>query len=667
MAVLAAGALCVPVLFLDLPDPAAPPRHTTFPGLSPLMESAAATVAAEPGPTSPSGELPGPQPAPAGGDPAGPLPIVDRRRVQGDFAQPAQPGAGAATAGATPRSPPRLDRSAEVRRRRVSELGGTPRTEDAVEAGLAWLAAHQSGDGTWRRVEYMERCPPDDLCPGQAVSRTEDWLVAGTTALSLLAFLGAGYTDREGPHQGVVGGGVRALLDRQRPDGGFCATESMAGYNNTLATLALAEHYALTRNQELVEPLTRAVNQLVQTQQQLGGWDYVPRSDSGRNDTSITAWAMQALQAAAAAGIEVPGATFVKAAVHFTRAAEPDGRVWYADFGTGYGVDPQTLRPMYRYGPAMTAAGMTCEQLLGWRTDSPLRLKQQALLFSQLPSAALLQGRDRLQLHSYYYWYYGTVAMFQCGGEAWQRWNAHLRDAILPLQNRDKRADGQKSHAYGSWQPFGPNWGRWGRMGGRVYTTALCVLTLEIYYRHTPAYLDDYLVLSAADWQAYLRPAGQRERRWVLDYLREARLEVAEPVLVGLLEGRDRQAALAAAVILAESGSPLGRPLLDEVVTALPPWERKPVERALARAREIESWVPAAGRVREYDARSRLATLDLPRAYVGMALAVRRGGEEIARMRVIQRFTGRDVVVAELRDQETVASPRAGDEVVSGP
>jgi hypothetical protein len=73
----------------------------------------------------------------------------------------------------------------------------------------------------------------------------------------------------------------------------------------------------------------------------------------------------------------------------------------------------------------------------------------------------------------YYLWYNCTLAMFQAGGEPWDRWNPIVRDTIINLQRHD-------GCARGSWDPSS----KWGRTGGRIYTTALAVLTLEVYYRY---------------------------------------------------------------------------------------------------------------------------------------------------------------------------------------
>ena len=37
-----------------------------------------------------------------------------------------------------------------------------------------------------------------------------------------------------------------------------------------------------------------------------------------------------------------------------------------------------------------------------------------------------------------YYWYYGTLAMFQMGGEHWERWNKNLKTAVIDNQLTEK-------------------------------------------------------------------------------------------------------------------------------------------------------------------------------------------------------------------------------------
>ena len=540
-----------------------------------------------------------------------------------------------------------LDRSATAREQRVQRFGGTRRTEDAVEAGIAWLVAHQGANGLWNRFEFSRHCPETDRCPGAAVHWKQDRIRTGLTGLVTLALLGAGYTDREGPYQDSVGRAIAALVRSQGADGNFAGSDETAGYNNALATFALAEAYALTRDERLVAPLNRAVSRLVLSQQPEGGWDYHARNDSGRNDTSITGWVIQALHACAAAGIHVPKRSLARAALYLQHMTEADGRVRYADTGNGVAAAADGITPVYRYGPAMVGVGLTSRQLLGWRLDSPSVRRQRALLLAEPPATAMLQGGDPSQLHSYYYWYYGTIAMFQSGGEQWDRWNGVLRDEILPLQDR-RLQEGERTHQFGSWPPFGPRWGKWGRIGGRVYTTALCVLTLEIYYRHTPTYLQAETVLTANDWRRMIKTRPPSERLLAAHVLGDCRLEVGEAALVQMLQDPEARVALAAAVELAWIDSPLGAALLEQAVASLPPGRPSPYRDALRRVRALRELPPATGAVRVFVPAERMATLALERAYCGQRLGVWRDGGRVAELRVIKRFTGRDVVLAEL-------------------
>jgi hypothetical protein len=60
-------------------------------------------------------------------------------------------------------------------------------------------------------------------------------------------------------------------------------------------------------------------------------------------------------------------------------------------------------------------------------------------------------------------------------GPAWQQWNTAMQQQLLRLQ----RSDG---HLAGSWDPDTV----WGSYGGRIYSTAMATLCLEIYYRYLP-------------------------------------------------------------------------------------------------------------------------------------------------------------------------------------
>jgi len=71
----------------------------------------------------------------------------------------------------------------------------------------------------------------------------------------------------------------------------------------------------------------------------------------------------------------------------------------------------------------------------------------------------------------YYYWYFGTYAMVQMEDRFWTIWRAKMLDAIVNNQATE-------GCARGSWPPEKDPWGD---NGGRVYSTALLALCLQVY------------------------------------------------------------------------------------------------------------------------------------------------------------------------------------------
>jgi len=100
-------------------------------------------------------------------------------------------------------------RKLENRRSMALGNGGSAASESAVENGLAWLAAHQGADGGWRF--NLKLCPQ---CLGQCRDSGILTTTTAPTGLALLCFLGAGYTQHEGPYQEVVSKGLYYLTER---------------------------------------------------------------------------------------------------------------------------------------------------------------------------------------------------------------------------------------------------------------------------------------------------------------------------------------------------------------------------------------------------------------------------------------------------------------------
>ena len=91
--------------------------------------------------------------------------------------------------------------------------------------------------------------------------------------------------------------------------------------------------------------------------------------------------------------------------------------------------------------------------------------------------ADYIKPPDAMEPPNFYAWYYGSLALMQLQDDAWRRWNKAVRDRLAATQHRGGALDG-------SWDPSQSAWG--GERGGRIYTTALGTLTLEVYYRYLP-------------------------------------------------------------------------------------------------------------------------------------------------------------------------------------
>jgi hypothetical protein len=353
--------------------------------------------------------------------------------------------------------PPRIfrNRLAGDRQQILERYGGSRETEEAVEAALVWLAGNQSPDGRWdvshlqggmeRHVGGRDR---------QAAGAEAD---SGVSGLALLAFLGAGHTHAtENQHQKTVQAGLDYLLRIQAPDGnlGGKAVHYAFMYCHGMATLALGEAYAMTHDARLAQPLRRAVDYTLAAQHPTnGGWRYRP-GDLG--DTSQLGWQLMALRSAEHAGIPIPART--------RRGMQR----YLQSVSAGHYGGLASYRPGERISATMTAEALVCRQFLGMAQDHRTSSEAGNYLLQELPG----HGQQNL-----YYWYYGTLGMYQVQGEFWRRWNDALRRALLATQ----RTTGSPA---GSWDPTGT----WGGYGGRAYSTAMGALCLEVYYRYLPMY-----------------------------------------------------------------------------------------------------------------------------------------------------------------------------------
>ena len=390
---------------------------------------------------------------------------------------------------------------------------GTPPTvvKASVDRALAWLAAHQAPDGSFGATSFAQWCngaAVDGDGPSGPGNPAYD---VGVTGLALNAFLAAGYAG-SGTHpydavvaralrwlaseqdfEGVFGDrdvrgarqsvemwgpvprapGARAPSDRSNPDG------SMGGvfvYNHAVATLALVEAYGLTGDVATKHRAQKGLAWIESARNPYFGWRYGHRP--GDNDTSVTVWMTQALCCAklvnAAHLMELEPAPFSldEEAFAGTRAwldkmIDPDtGRVGYRQRGTS-SSRTEGLEDTFPRGrtEALTAAAIHARLLMGEDVRKNEDVANGVVLcMAQRPRRDPLDGRDLI------YWHFGSLALHRIGGKDWELWVKDLHGALLGSQRRDGVLCGE----LGSWDPDDA----WSSQGGRVYATAINVLTL---------------------------------------------------------------------------------------------------------------------------------------------------------------------------------------------
>jgi len=350
---------------------------------------------------------------------------------------------------------PLEQRSPEVRTELVKERGGDDKTENAVALALEWLAKHQSRDGRWDADNFDHT--------GECGGETDAQVDIAITSLALLAFLGADYTHtRESEYQANVAGAIDWLVRQQDASGSLLGIESRETmYSHGIASIALAEAFAMTGDPNLINPVLSAIDFIVAARNtEYGGWRYAPQQ---AGDTSVTGWQVMAMASAARSDIEIPRDALLNAArwIEMVKHPREPGRYAY--------------QPGRQYTDAMTAEAMFVRQLLGVpRSDGDMQASAQYLL-ENLP--------DWKRDPNTYYWYYGTLAMFHYQGAGWDRWNRALKRELIENQRKD-------GAARGSWDPVD----QWAKIGGRVYQTAICALCLEIYYRYDPIYAAEEII-----------------------------------------------------------------------------------------------------------------------------------------------------------------------------
>lgn len=324
--------------------------------------------------------------------------------------------------------------------------GSYRRREDHLIDSLQWLVQHQSQDGSW------------------------DADVA-TTGLAVLALRDRSMGKYSREHDKSLGRGLRWLRNAQQ-DTDLFAKEVGAStvYNQALATFAISRRANHATYRKMLPPL---VNILAQAQGPQGAWS-LELEPSDNCDPSTTGWAVSALLAAKDMGTLVDPAIFDRVESWFASQQDPEtGRVSCAGQIPVEKSEALTAVALYA---RLHMAGT--ENLVRW-SDHPnyAMLKKQAQLLAANPPV----WNESSGTIDFYYWYYGTLALYRWGGEERATWMKALGEALIPHQ----RLGNEKDDCFGSWDPVGIR----GEEGGRVYSTALCGMMLETYYLSTAVHV----------------------------------------------------------------------------------------------------------------------------------------------------------------------------------
>ena len=355
------------------------------------------------------------------------------------------------------------------RKKATGRFGGSEATESSVEAALRWLARHQEKDGRWAAEKWDAK---NDKRASMSMS-----------GLAVLAFLGAGYTHKSGRFADNVKRGAEWLLSQQLEDGAVTGKAGFDynhyhGYCHAMAALALAEAYGMTdaarRDQfdlKLGEAAQKAVDYSTKVHQKpYSGWRYQAGEEG---DISHTGWFVMQLKSAKVAGLKVDGTAF-QGGMNFVNSVlgQKTGKSVYeqsqkgtADWGGGMGGGDAAR---------WTAISMVCRLFMGVPRDDEVMKKGPPWVLACKPE---WDKRD------FYLWYYGTLAMFQTGGDDWKTWNEPMKKSLVDNQCKGGPMDGSEQDKDGSWDA---DLGCWNC--GRVFSTALGALCLEVYYRYLPMY-----------------------------------------------------------------------------------------------------------------------------------------------------------------------------------
>jgi len=302
----------------------------------------------------------------------------------------------------------------------------------AADRGLAWLAKQQLESGAWvgfvghKQMDHYELLA-NALRPEAQRKKGEGHL--GVTALCGMAFLAGGHLPDRGRYRDVVKRAEDFVIAHSQQTGLLSAAGTRM-YSHAFGTLFLAEVYGMAANERAKVTLEKAVNMIVDCQNQYGGWRY--NAFDRELDLSVTVCQLQALRAARNIGIRVPAGTIDRAMGYVNKSRVKSGYdrglYYYKIYGRGQYQKSQEY--------AINAAAMTALASAGVHDDD---LSDPVLTFLEKEYRNVARGHYR---DHFYYWYgnyYAAQAFYQFGGPRLRAFYARLARDLLDSQAADGR------------------------------------------------------------------------------------------------------------------------------------------------------------------------------------------------------------------------------------
>ena len=152
-----------------------------------------------------------------------------------------------------------------------------------------------------------------------------DEVAVGLTGLSLLAFLGAGHTEKTGTFKVNVRKAVKYLISRQDARGMLGLNSNHGhggGYNHAIAGLALAESYGMAKFHGTGVAAQKAIDYSTEHhQREYDAWRYGPKTTA---DLSVSGWFIMQLKSGKVAGLKIPGQAWQGAAQYLDQVEKKE-------------------------------------------------------------------------------------------------------------------------------------------------------------------------------------------------------------------------------------------------------------------------------------------------------------------------------------------------------